>query len=95
MAQIKKIGQAPVRTAKVKLLKGVVLGPGEIGAPGEIYELPKHIATQLVHSGQGEYTDEGDPSEGADPGAKAHRDGYSTVTMEAPAARDPKPVRRG
>lgn len=91
---IKRINQPPVRTAKVKLLRGVVLGPGVIGAPGEIYEVPKYLATQLVHSGQAEYTDEGDPSDGADAGAQTHRDGYSTVAMEAPTERDPKPRRK-
>jgi hypothetical protein len=84
-----------VRTAKIKLLKGVVLGPGEIGAPGEIYEVPKYLATQLVHAEQAEYTDEGDPSEGADAGAEAHKNGYSTVTMEDATNRDPKPKRKG
>jgi hypothetical protein len=92
---VKRINQPPVRTAKVKLIKGVVLGPGEVGAPGEIYEVPKHLATQLVHSGQAEYTDEGDSSEGADAGAQAHREGYSTATMEEPTNRDPKPKRKG
>lgn len=95
MAQVKKIGQPAVRTAKVKLLKGVVLGPGEIGYPGEIYEVPKHLATQLVFCEQAAYTDEGDPSDGADAGAQAHRDGYKTATVESATNRDPKPTRKG
>jgi hypothetical protein len=94
MVQVKRVGQPKVRTAKVKLLKGVVLGPGEVGQPGDIYELPKHVATQLVATKQAEYTDEGDPSEGDDPGAQAHKDGYSTVTVEEATNRDPRPRKR-
>lgn len=86
---------APVHTAKVKFLKGVVLGPGQKAAPGEIYELPKHFATQLVTHGQAEYTDEGAPSEHDDAGADAHQAGYSTTTVEVPTNRDPKPKKKG
>jgi hypothetical protein len=94
MAQIKKIGQPLVRTAKVKLLKGVVLGPGEIGHEGDIYEVPKYQATELIGHGLAEYTDEGAPSENDDPGAAAHREGYATVTMEGVTDRDPRPKRK-
>jgi hypothetical protein len=92
---VKRINQPAVKTAKVKLLQGVVLGPGETGERGDIYEMPKHLASQLVGSGQAEYTDEGDPSEHDDAGAATHREGYSTVTVEPPSERDPKPKRRG
>lgn len=88
-------GPAPAKTAKVKFLKGVILGPGQVAEKGDIYELPKHLATQLVSSGQAVYTDEGDPSEHDDAGADAHEAGYSTVTMEAPTNRDPKPKKKG
>lgn len=84
-----------VQVAKVKLTKGVILGPGQIGEAGEIYELPKHKATELVHSGLAEYTDEGDPAEGEDAGAEKHRQGYETATVEEPTSRDPKPKKRG
>ena len=95
MNQVHRIVQPPTHVAKVMLLRGVVLGPGQIGSPGEIYELPKHLATQLVTTGQAEYTDAGDPAEGYDPGADAHRAGYSTVTVEGATDRDPKPKRKG
>ncbi len=94
MTQIKKLGQPPVRTAKIKLLKGVVLGPGEMGKEGDIYEIPKYKATELVSHGLAEYTDEGTASENEDPGAAAHREGYSTATIEAATDRDPKPKKR-
>lgn len=84
----------PARTAKVKFLKGVCLGPGQDANPGEIYELPKHVATQFVSNRQAEYTDEGDPSEHDDPGAAVHREGYSTTTLERPTDRDPKPKKK-
>jgi hypothetical protein len=86
---------APVHTAKVKILKGVVIGPGCDAEPGEIFEVPKHIASQFVSTGQAEYTDEGQPSEHDDPGAAAHQAGYSTVTMEQSTNRDPRPKKKG
>ena len=95
MAKGKRLPAGPVRTAKVKLLKGVVLSAGLDGVPGEIYEVPKHFASQLVANGQAEYTDEGDPSQGDDPGAESHKAGYETTTIEKPTARDPKPQKRG
>jgi hypothetical protein len=76
------------------LLKGVVMGPGQIGQPGEIYEVPKHMATQLVSNGQAEYTDAGDPADGYDPGADAHKAGYGIATLEAATDRDPKPKKK-
>jgi hypothetical protein len=96
MARVKKIGERPpVRTEKVKLLKGVVMGPGEDGAPGDIYELPKHIATQLISHGQAELTDEGDSLEHDETPAEEKGQPYSTATLEAPTTRDPKPAKRG
>jgi hypothetical protein len=95
MATVRKLSRTPIKTAKVKMLSGTVLGPGQVGRVGEIYELPKHLATQLVNMGQAEYTDEGDPSEHDDAGAKANKDGYDVVTVEKPDSRDPKPKRRG
>lgn len=86
---------AAPRTAKVKLLKGVCMGPGQDGAPGEIYEIPKHVATMLVSNGQAEYTDEGDDSDGNDAGAASHAQGYETVTVESPSNRDPRPKKKG
>ena len=50
-------------TVKVKLLKGIVLGPGaagpKLGVPGGVYEFPASAAYELVRAGLGEYT--GDP----------------------------------
>jgi hypothetical protein len=64
MAKVKRIGTpAPVRTEKVRLLKHVVMGPGDDAEVGDIYEVPKHIATQLIAHGHAELTDEGDPLE--------------------------------
>jgi hypothetical protein len=95
MTQVKRIAQpAPARTAKVKFLKSVCLGGGQDAYPGEIYELPKHMATELVSNRLAIYTDEGDPSEHDDPGAQAHLGGYSTVTMEPPTSRDPRPKKK-
>lgn len=96
MTQVKRLTKpAPVRTAKVKFLKSVCLGGGQDAYPGEIYELPKYLASELVSNRQAEYTDEGDPSEHDDPGAAVHQEGYSTVTMEQPTNRDPKPKKKG
>jgi len=94
MVRVKRMTGPPVRTAKVKLLKGVVLGPGQLGRAGEIYELPKYLATQLISSGQAELTTEGDPLQHDETPAE-EKDGYSTVTVEKPTSRDPKPTRRG
>lgn len=94
--QVKRIAPPPrVKTAKVKFLKSVCLGPGEDASVGDIYELPKHMATELVSNRMAVYTDEGDPSEHDDAGAAAHEAGYSTVTAEAPTNRDPRPKRKG
>jgi len=97
--------QAPaVRTAKVKILKGVVIGPGCDAEPGEIFEVPKHIASQFVSNGQAEYTDEGEASEHDDQGAAMHREGYQVATpggstklatLEPATDRDPKPKKKG
>jgi hypothetical protein len=96
MSRVKKIGAAPVvRTEKVKLVKGVVMGPGEDGEPGDIYEVPKHIATQLIAHGQAELTDEGDPLEHDETPAGEKGAPYQTATIEAPTSRDPKPAKRG
>lgn len=95
MTQVKRIALPKVRTAKIKILKGVCIAPGEDAARGDIYEVPKHVASALVANRQAEYTDEGDPSEGDDPGAAAHNEGYSTVTIEQPTNRDPKPKKKG
>lgn len=96
MARVKKIAQAaPIRTEKIKLLKGVVMGPGEDGEPGDIYEVPKHLATQLISHGQAELTDEGDPLEHDETPPEEKGVPYSTATIEAPTTRDPKPAKRG
>jgi hypothetical protein len=96
MTRVKRIAEAaPVRTEKVKLLKHVVMGPGEDGEPGDIYELPKHIATQLISHEQAELTDEGDPLEHDETPAGEKGVPYQTATIEAPTTRDPKPARRG
>jgi hypothetical protein len=96
MAKLKRIGPVPiVRTEKVKVLKDVVMGPGEIGRKGDIYEVPKHIATQLIAHGQAELTDEGDPLEHDETPAEEKGVAYQTATIEAPTSRDPKPAKRG
>jgi hypothetical protein len=86
----------PVHTVKVKILKGVILGPDTDAEPGDIYELPRYKATELISHGQAEETNEGDPlvhneviAEAKDPEA------VRTVTLEAPTARDPRPAKRG
>lgn len=95
MTHVKRLGNVLAKTAKVKLLKGVIMGPHEVGKPGDIYELPKHQASELVAYKQAVYTDEGDASEHDDAGAAVHEAGYETVTMEEPTTRDPRPRRRG
>jgi hypothetical protein len=93
--KVKKMKGPPVRTEKVMLLKGVILGPGQRGKAGEVYEVPKYLATQLVSSGQAEITDGGDPVEHDETSAEEKGKPYSTATIEAPTTRDPKPARRG
>jgi hypothetical protein len=97
MANVKRLvgPLAVIRTEKVKLLKGVVMGPGEDGRAGDIYELPKYLATQLIAHGQAELTDEGDPLEHDETPAAEKGVPYSTVTIESPTTRDPKPAKRG
>lgn len=96
MARVKRIGEQPiVRTKKVKLLKGVVMAPGEDGEAGDIYELPHHIATQLIAHGQAEYTDEGDRLEFDETPDAEKESTFRTTTLEAPTSRDPKPSKRG
>lgn len=94
---IKRVGRVvppAVRTAKVKLLKGVVLAPETRGKAGDIFEIPRHLATQLISSGVAEETEEGDPVQHDETPAE-EKDGYSTVTVERPTSRDPKPAKRG
>lgn len=95
MARVKTMvaSAVPVRTTKVKLLKGVVLGPGQLGKVGEIYEIPRHIATQLISSGMAEETDEGDPVQHDETPAD-EKESFG-VAIEKPTSRDPKPARRG
>lgn len=95
MAKIRKLAaQAAVRTAKVKLLAGVVLGPGQRGNKGEIYEIPRHMASELISTGMAVETTEGDPLQHDETPAE-EKNGYSTVTVEKPTSRDPKPTKRG
>lgn len=94
MARVKRVAGPLVRTVKVKLLKGVVLGAGQVGRVGEIYELPKYLATQLIGAAQAEITTDGDPLQHDETPAE-EKDGYSTATLESPTKRDPKPTRRG
>jgi hypothetical protein len=94
MATVKKLKGPPVRTEKVLLLKGVILGPGQKGKAGEIYEVPKYLATQLVSSGQAELTDDGDPLAHDETPAE-DKGKFGVATVEAPTSRDPKPLRRG
>jgi len=93
--KVKKMNGPPVRTEKVMLLKGVILGPGQRGKAGEIYEVPKYLATQLVSAGQAEITTEGDPAEHDETPGDEKGKPYSTATIEVPTSRDPKPARRG
>lgn len=96
---IKRVAGPLVRTAKVKLIKGVILGAGVIGKPGEIYELPKYLASEIVSYGLAAYTDEGDPLEHDETPAGVPRgvpgDEHASVTVEQPTNRDPKPKKRG
>lgn len=93
MAKIKKLAGPPVRTVKIKILRSVVLGPGDIGHVGEIYELPRYLATPLVSQGLAEYTDEGDPLEHDE--TPAEKEQFPTTTVEKATSRDPKPQKRG
>ena len=94
MAVKRLVKSVPVRTEKIKLLKGVVMGT-EDGQAGEIYEVPKHLATELVSHGFAELTDEGDPLEHDETPAGEKGVPYATTTVEAPTSRDPKPAKRG
>jgi hypothetical protein len=94
MAKVKRLAGPVVRTVKIKLLKGVVLGPGDDGNPGDIYEVPRHVATPLVFQGLAEYTTEGDPLK-HDETPASEKDAFPTTNIEAPTSRDPRPARRG
>ena len=94
MAKVKKLGGPPVRTMKVKLLKGVVLGPNQVGKAGEIYELARSKATELIFTGMAEETDEGDPLQ-HDETPQGEKDSSGVATLEKPHPRDPKPTKRG
>ncbi len=94
MAKVKKLGGPPVRTMKVKLLKGVVLGSGQVGKAGEIFELARSKATELIFTGMAEETDEGDPVQ-LDETPADEKDVSGVATIERPHPRDPKPTRRG
>ncbi len=94
MTKVKRLPGPPVRTTKLKLLKGVSLGHGQDGEEGEIYELPKYFATELVSLKLAEYTDEGDPLQ-HDETPPGDKDAIPTATIERPTSRDPKPQKRG
>ncbi len=94
MAKVKKIVGPPVKTTKVKLLKNVILGAGQDGYKGEIYELPLHQALELIGSGKAIETDEGDPAQ-FDERTPAEKETFGTVTLDKPTTRDPKPAKRG
>jgi hypothetical protein len=90
----KKMSGPPVHTVKLKFRTGVVLDYGYVAQAGDIYEVPKHMATELVSNGMAEYTDEGDPLEHDETG-DADKDKFPTTTIEKPTSRDPKPAKRG
>lgn len=95
MVRVKKMPAGPpVHTVKVKLLKGVVMGPNEYGVAGDIYEVPKHFATELISSNRAVPTDEGDPLQHNEM-PPSSPDEIATTKIETPTSRDPKPARRG
>jgi hypothetical protein len=94
--RVKRVAEGPpVHTVKVKLLKGVILGPNEDGEPGDIYELPRYKATELISHGQAIETDEGDELVHNEVTEISNPDVIRTLTVEAPTARDPRPAKRG
>jgi hypothetical protein len=47
--------------SRVKLLKGAILGLGQRGVPGGIYDVPEELAVELVDNCVGEYLDKAQP----------------------------------
>jgi hypothetical protein len=95
--RVKQVSSGPrVRTMKVKLLKGVVMGHGDDGESGDIYELPRHKAIELINHGQAVETDEGDELKYDEaPAGVKDPETIRQVTIESPTSRDPKPEKRG
>lgn len=93
MAHVKKIAGRVVHTVKIKLLKGVIMGPGHDGVAGDIYEIARYKATELVSHGLAEYTTEGDPLK-HDETPASEKDDFPTTKIDAPTSRDPKPAKR-
>ena len=84
MVEVKKLdSKVPeVRTATIRILSAVILGPGVDAEKGEIWEVPRHMANLLVGHGQAEIVDvKDDPEE------------YG-VRIETPTTRDPRPKRK-
>jgi len=75
--------QQTVKTQKVRILRAVVLAPHVVGEEGEVYEVPRWMANELVGYGRAERVL--DEEEIADP------ETLVTTTLETPTSRDPKP----
>jgi len=73
----------PVKTQKIRILRAVVLAPNLVGEAGEVYEVPRWMANELVGYGRAERVQDGE--EIADP------ETLVTTTMETSTNRDPKP----
>jgi hypothetical protein len=73
-----------VATQKIRITRAIFLEGGEAAEIGAVVEVSRHLAVQLVGSGVAEHHVE----EGEDAPAAA-----TTVRMETPDHRDPKPSR--
>ncbi len=84
MIEVKKLDPAQpesVKLATIRILSGVILAPGVHAEAGEVYEVPRHMATMLAAYGQAEIVDQDAPEE------------YG-IRIEKPTSRDPKPKRK-
>ena len=71
-------------TQKIRITRAIFLEDGETAEIGAVLEVSRHLALSLVGSGVAEHHVE----EGEEPHAPA-----TTVRMETPDHRDPKPSR--
>ena len=55
LEEVKQISNLdPVKTARIRILRAVVLAPHTVGQPGDVYDVPRWMANELVGVGQAE-----------------------------------------
>ena len=83
-SEAKKLLANVTKTDRVRIVRPVVLAPHVVAEAGDVYELPRWMANQLIGHGQAERVQD-DDGVAADPATLV------TTSLETAKSGDPKP----